>query len=200
MAQTVNKTGNKKTVGLLLLGAVFMFGFGYALVPLYEAYCDLTGRGKVVGISDAEASAISGDDERLVTVVFDTNIRGIPWEFKPLARQMRVNPGRLSEAVFMVRNKSTRPVTGRAIPSVSPPQAGIYFNKTECFCFNEQVLLPAESKEIIVKFIVDTALPARFSSLTLSYTFFNLAEGQNKVAQTPLEIDAEAGASGAWPI
>ncbi|MGI9228652.1 MAG: cytochrome c oxidase assembly protein [Gammaproteobacteria bacterium] len=171
-----------KTVTRLTLVVVVMFGFGYVLVPLYEAYCDLTGRGKVVGISETEARDITRDDERLVTVVFDTNVRDIPWEFKPVNRQLRVHPGKMSEAVFIVRNESDRPVVGRAIPSVSPAQAGIYFNKTECFCFSEQLLQAGESKEVLVRFIVDTDLPKRFSSLTLSYTFFDITD-QAKVAQ-----------------
>ena len=166
-----------KTVLRLTLLVVVMFGFGYALVPLYQAYCDLTGRGKVVGIDAAEArERLRRQDDRLVTVVFDTNVREIPWEFRPVERQVRVHPGALAEAAFIVRNQTARPLVGRAIPSVSPPQAGIYFNKTECFCFREQLLQPGESKEVVVRFIVGAGLPERFSSLTLSYTFFAVAQ------------------------
>lgn len=154
--------------------AVGMFAFGYALVPLYRIYCDLTGRGSNSAISEAEANMSDVDEERLVTVVFDTNTRDIPWTFKAGQHKTKVRPGQLSEAVFTVENKSARTITGRAIPSVSPVQAGVYFSKTECFCFSEQVLAPRERREMQVRFIVDTELPERFSSLTLSYTFFGI--------------------------
>ena len=165
----------KKTVSKLLLVVIGMFAFGYALVPLYRVYCDLTGRGSNIAISETAAGLKEVDEERLVTVVFDTNTRDIPWTFKAVQHKTKVRPGELSEAVFMVENKSDRTVTGRAIPSVSPVQAGVYFSKTECFCFSEQVLAAGESREMKVRFIVDADLPDRFSSLTLSYTFFNVS-------------------------
>ncbi len=166
-----------KTVRRLLLVTVAMFGFGYALVPLYRVYCDLTGRGSNRAISAAEVGS-EVDRERLVTVVLDTNIRDIPWTFEAESHKTRVRPGELSEAMFTVENHSAHTVTGRAIPSISPVQAGIYVSKMDCFCFTEQVLAPGESKAMPVRFIVDTDLPERFSSLTLSYTFFDV--GENK--------------------
>ena len=173
------------TARKLTLLVFLMFGFGYALVPLYQAYCDLTGRGKVVGIDAAEAHGLQQErDGRLVTVVFDANTRDLSWEFRPRQREMRVHPGALTEAAFLVRNKTARALAGRAIPSVSPPQAGVHFNKTECFCFREQWLQPGESREVVVRFIVGAGLPERFSSLTLSYTFF---------AAAPPHTRAEAG-------
>ena len=172
-----------RTVRRLLLTAVGMFAFGYALVPLYQVYCDLTGRGSARA---AEAGAGLGevDAGRLVTVVLDTNTRDIPWTFKAERHKTRVRPGELSEAMFRVENRSGRTVTGRAIPSVSPAQAGVYISKMDCFCFTEQVLAPGESREMPVRFIVDTGLPERFSSLTLSYTFFDVGEKAAPVAQT----------------
>ena len=160
-----------RTVRKLLLVAVGMFAFGYALVPLYRVYCDLTGRGS----NTADEAVVSEVDEtRLVTVVFDTNTRDIPWTFKAERHKTKVRPGELTEALFMVENRSGRTVTGRAIPSISPVQAGIYVSKMDCFCFSEQVLAPGESREMPVRFMVDTDLPERFSSLTLSYTFFDI--------------------------
>ena len=153
-----------------------MFAFGYALVPLYRVYCDLTGRGSTTAASESAIRAVDVDDERLVTVVFDTNTRDIPWTFKAERHKTRIRPGELSEAVFLVENRSGRTVTGRAIPSVSPVQAGIYVSKMDCFCFSEQVLAPGETREMPVRFIVDTDLPERFSSLTLSYTFFDVGD------------------------
>ena len=170
-----------KTVYKLLLVCAGMFAFGYALVPLYQVYCDLTGRGSARAASETAASMGGVNDGRWVTVVFDTNTRDIPWTFKAGQHKAKVRPGELSEAVFLVENRSGRTITGRAIPSISPPQAGIHVSKMECFCFSEQVLAPGESREMPVRFVVDTGLPARFSSLTLSYTFFNVSD---KVAGT----------------
>ncbi len=164
----------KRTATRLACLALGMFAFGYALVPLYEVYCDLTGRGSEKALSEAAAGRGGIDEERLVTVVFDANTRDIPWTFKATQHKKQVRPGELSRASFVVENKSERTVTGRAIPSVSPVQAGVYLNKTECFCFSEQALAPGESKEMEVRFVVDANLPKRFSSLTLSYTFFGL--------------------------
>ena len=165
-----------RTVRRLLLAVVGMFAFGYALVPLYRVYCDLTGRGSA-RVAEADAGMGEVDAERLVTVVLDTNTRDIPWTFRAGQHKTKVRPGELSEAVFTVENRSGRTVTGRAIPSVSPVQAGIYVSKMDCFCFTEQVLAPGERKEMQVRFIVDTDLPERFSSLTLSYTFFDVGDG-----------------------
>ncbi len=172
----------KKTVSKLLVVVVGMFAFGYALVPLYEAYCDLTGRGSDSATSAAAVAAGDVDENRLVTVALDTNTRDIPWTFKAGQHKIKVRPGELSEAVFIVQNQANRPVTGRAIPSVSPTQAGVYLSKTECFCFVEQVLAPGERREMQVRFVVDADLPERFSSLTLSYTFFSV--------DSPVEVAA----------
>ena len=171
-----------KTAGKLVLVAIAMFGFGYALVPLYNVYCDWTGRGSNVAVSEASVSEGEVDEGRLVTVVFDTNTRDIPWTFKAKAHRAKVQPGVLSEALFVVENTSLKPVVGRAIPSVSPVQAGVYFSKTECFCFREQLLAPGERKEMLVRFVVDVGLPERFASLTLSYTFFAVPDPET-VAQ-----------------
>lgn len=165
-----------KTVRKLLLATVGMFAFGYALVPLYQVYCDITGRGSNVAASEADAMGNKVDEDRLVTVVFDTNTRNIPWTFKAERHKAKVRPGEMSEAMFMVENRSARTITGRAIPSVSPVQAGIYVSKMDCFCFSEQVLAPGESREMPVRFMVDAGLPERFSSLTLSYTFFDIED------------------------
>ena len=162
------------TVRRLLLVVVGMFAFGYALVPLYQVYCELTGRGSARVADEAAAGMGAVDTGRLVTVVLDTNTRDIPWTFRAERHKTTVRPGQLSEALFTVENRSGRTLTGRAIPSVSPAQAGMYVSKMDCFCFTEQVLAPGERKEMQVRFIIDTGLPERFSSLTLSYTFFDV--------------------------
>jgi Cytochrome oxidase assembly factor len=174
---SIEKTsGAKRTAGRLFIAAVAMFGFGYALVPLYNVYCELTGlNGKTGAISEQQAAAGVIDTDRLVTVEFDTNINGdLPWEFRAGARKVQVHPGKITDVFFMVENKSDRPVVGRAIPSVAPAQASLYFNKTECFCFTEQTLAPGERREMLVRFVVDSALPEKITTLTLSYTFFGV--------------------------
>jgi cytochrome c oxidase assembly protein subunit 11 len=172
----------KRTTRKLVLMSVAMFGFGYALVPLYNVFCEVTGiNGKTGTISSVEAEQMTVDDNRLVTVSFDTNIREMPWEFEALERKISVHPGQLNEATFVVRNKSEREIVGRAVPSVAPTQASIYFNKTECFCFTEQTLAAGEPREIKVRFIVDSKMPTRFSTLTLSYTFFAIPEANSVV-------------------
>ena len=179
-----------RTVRRLLLVTVCMFAFGYALVPLYEVYCDITGRGSARAATEPVASMDEVDAGRLVTVVLDTNIRDIPWTFRAEQHKTKVRPGELSEAVFTVENLSGRTVIGRAIPSVSPVQAGIYVSKMDCFCFTEQALAPGERKEMQVRFIVDTDLPERFSSLTLSYTFFDVGDSPATDGQTAQEASS----------
>ncbi len=166
-----------RTAAKLGLLAVAMFGFGYAMVPLYNVFCDITGlNGKTGSISIDTAATLDVDPNRVIAVGFDTNTRSLPWEFRPLQEKVEVSPGQLGEARFVIENQSTRPMVGRAIPSVAPTQAAVYFNKTECFCFTEQTLLPGERLEVLVRFVVDTKMPQRFSALTLSYTFFDITD------------------------
>ncbi len=166
------------TARKLGLFAVAMFGFGFALVPLYEVVCEITGIGGRTGvISQSEADADQVDTDRLVTVEFDTNVDSkLPWKFKAKEYKMRVHPGEMSEAVFLVENKSDKPVVGKAVPSVAPEIASVFFNKTECFCFTSQLLEPGESKEMIVRFVVGSELPEDILVMTLSYTFFQVSD------------------------
>lgn len=154
-----------------------MFGFGYALVPIYDVFCEITGlNGKTGSLSADAAETLSKDKNRIITVGFDTNVHSLPWEFSALQQKVSVNPGEIGEAVFVVENKSARTIVGKAIPSVAPTQASVYFNKTDCFCFTEQTLAPGESMEMVVRFVVDVGMPRRFSALTLSYTFFDITD------------------------
>lgn len=177
------KENVKRTTRKLVLLSVAMFGFGYALVPLYNVFCDITGlNGKTGRISVEDSFASDIDPDREVTIAFDTNIRELPWSFKAVERKVRVHPGELGEARFTVVNNSRHDIVGRAIPSVAPTQASVYFNKTECFCFSEQLLKAGETREVVVRFIVDPKLPRRFGALTLSYTFFAVP-GSDRVAR-----------------
>lgn len=173
MAQSAIKTA--KQLGLF---AVAMFGFGFAMVPIYSVLCEVTGIGGRTGvITQTEADADKVDADRLVTVEFDTNVNpSLPWTFKAVEYKMRVHPGEMSEAVFVVENKSNKPVVGKAVPSVAPERASVFFNKTECFCFTSQLLEPGESKEMIVRFVVGSELPEDILIMTLSYTFFQVTD------------------------
>jgi len=170
-----------RTVKKLGLFAIAMFGFGYVMVPIYDALCDITGlNGKTGEISQSEAETKRVDVDRLVTVEFDTNVNpALPWKFKAAEYKMKVHPGEIAEAVFIVENESDRSVIGQAVPSVAPAQASLFFNKTECFCFTKQILEPGERKEIIVRFVVDTELPKKISTMTLSYTFFRVPDSND---------------------
>lgn len=172
---------SNRTAGKLAFFALAMFGFGYALVPLYDVFCDITGiNGKTGEITAAAVNELVVDYDRTVTVQFDTNVNSsLPWEFKARERTMLVHPGEVTEAVFIVVNTSSAEVTGQAVPSVTPSQASLFFNKAECFCFSRQTLAGHEQKEMIVRFVVETGLPEKISTLTLSYTFFVAPESKD---------------------
>ena len=152
--------------------ALAAFGFAFALVPLYRIACE-----KVFGVrlEQGPQAAVEHEakQERWVTVQFDGGVNSkLPWQFAPEQQSMRVQVGRQYEALYAARNTSDRPIVGNAVPSVAPAKASAYFNKTECFCFTEQLLAAGESRDMPVRFIVDPDLPAGVKTLTLSYTFF----------------------------
>ena len=165
----------RKHTALLLMVAVGMFGFAFALVPLYETFCELTGlNGKTSG-QVAYISAQAPVDDRLVTIQFLAQVgTGMPWEFRPLERQLKVRPGTRYTTQYYVRNRASQPVTGQAIPSVSPGLAALHLHKTECFCFTQQQLAGGEEMEMPVTFFIDTDLPEDINVLSLSYTLYRV--------------------------
>ena len=174
--------------GKLAVFALAMFGFGYALVPLYDVLCDVTGlNGKTGEITAASVEKLVVDYDRTVTVEFDTNVNNeLPWKFKAKHKKLVVHPGEVTEAVFVAVNTSAAEVTGQAVPSVAPAQASLFFNKTECFCFSRQTLAGHEQKEMVVRFVVEADLPKKISTLTLSYTFFVAQESEDVVRLAPV--------------
>ena len=168
----------KSIVVRLLLVTVGMFGFGFALVPLYDMFCDITG---LNGKTNAEAFiplADLIDTSREVTVQFvATNNDYMSWEFKPQVFKMKVHPGEEIETTFYAKNPSSKAMMAQAIPSVSPSRAASYFLKTECFCFNQQQLAAGEAIDMPLKFIVDRDLPGNVTTITLSYTLFDITNG-----------------------
>lgn len=175
---------NRRMLGKLGVIALAMFGFGYALVPMYRTICDALGI-NVLSVSErvtsaglASASARKGntqvDTSRTITIEFDANSRG-PWDFKPAVNSLKVHPGEMATVMYEFRNLQDRTMAAQAIPSYAPMQASAHFNKLECFCFNEYTLKPGERKEWPVVFYVDPKLPKDVTTITLSYTFFEVA-------------------------
>lgn len=159
----------------LFLVVIGMFGFGYALVPLYDVFCEITGLNGKPGVVQAEALSEGVDQSREVTVEFIGNVNSsLKWQFYPRTKRMRVHPGEVYEAQYYAKNLAASDVVGQAVPSVTPAVASKYFNKTECFCFTRQAFAAGEGREMPVRFVVDTRLPSAISTVTLAYTFFRV--------------------------
>jgi cytochrome c oxidase assembly protein subunit 11 len=164
----------RRSTGAMVLITLAMFGFGFALVPLYDVFCEITGLNGKTGRVEAAALDGQADLSRQVTVEFVTSVNGaLHWEFAPEVTRMKVHPGQIYEAYFTARNLGAAPTVGQAVPSVAPSSAALYFNKTECFCFTQQAFGAGESKRMPVRFVVDRGLPAQVRTITLSYTFFD---------------------------
>lgn len=164
---------NKDTLIKLVVSAVVMFGFGYALVPFYQKLCAVLEVDNLVGRSTVSANS-QVDRSRTVTVEFDANLHQLPWKFKPLQNAVKVHPGEMVQVEYEVTNDKGREITGQAIPSYGPPVAAQYFRKLECFCFNKQTLEAGTSRRMPIVFVVDPALPKDVTTITLSYTFFEV--------------------------
>ena len=167
---------HKHTVLLIVL-AVGMFGFAFALVPLYEVFCELTGlNGKTAGPT-TYTEQVSPSSNRNVTIQFLAHVgNGMPWEFRPMESQLSVSPGEMHTTNFYVRNRASKPVTGQAVPSVTPGMAAQHLRKIECFCFALQRLEAGEEMEMPVTFFVSNELPEEIETLSLSYTLFRVQQ------------------------
>jgi len=165
---------DNRRVSLKLAGvALGMFVFGYALVPLYDVICDVTGLNGKTGRAEATVRD-KVDQDRWVTVEFTGNsMSGLPWEFRSLQKSMRVHPGEVAVAYYEARNTAGEAITGQAVPSVAPNRAATHFKKIECFCFSQQLLKAGENRKMPVRFVVSTDLPKEVGTVTLSYAFFN---------------------------
>lgn len=171
------KSGVTKTVLKLVVAVAGMFCFGFALVPLYDVFCDVTGlNGKVAGEA-YQAVDVAVDTSRVIKVQFvATNNDGMPWEFKPHITSVNVHPGELVSTSFYAKNPRTMAMTAQAIPSVMPIRAAEYFHKTECFCFSQQILQAGQEVEMPLRFIVDQDTPKDVHTITLSYTLFDVTD------------------------
>lgn len=171
---------NRRLMRKLAVVAVLMFGFGFALVPFYEKICEVTGIRNLLQPDALAAVNTQVDRTRTVTIEFDANTQHLAWTFKPLEAHRAVHPGEVTQVVYEIRNTLDRPVTGQAIPSYGPQRAAEYLKKLECFCFQSQTLAPGEVRRMPVVFVLDPALPVEVNTVTLSYTFFEVAGRDGK--------------------
>ena len=179
------RSENLKMVGKLAVITVGMFAFGYVLIPIYKHICELTGI-NILSLSERQVpgNGTAGKDvkvpknsqvdySRTITVEFDANARG-PWQFKPAKSSIKVHPGELASVMYEFENVQDRRMAAQAIPSYAPRQATAFFNKLECFCFNQYTLEPGEKRDWPVTFVIDPRLSKDVTTITLSYTFFEV--------------------------
>ena len=195
-----NRRENLRMVGKLVVVTLGMFAFGYSLIPLYRSICEITGI-NVLAVSELRVpgGATGGKDvrrpdnsqidlSRTITVEFDANARGL-WEFKPALRSLQVHPGQLNTVMYEFQNTQNRRMAAQAIPSYAPRQAAPYFDKIECFCFNQYTLEAGEKKEWPVVFVIDPKISRDVKTITLSYTFFEVG---GKMPPAPANTTAAA--------
>lgn len=188
---------NVKMVGKLAIVVAGMFGFGYALVPIYKHLCEALGI-NVLAVGEQDRSLrvanTQVDSSRTITVEFDANVRG-PWRFKPAQASLQVHPGEMATVMYEFENVQDRRMAAQAIPSYAPRQAAAHFTKLECFCFNEYTLAPGEKKQWPVVFVIDPKLSKDVRTITLSYTFFEV--GSKTPAAPTAARQLTGGESGA---
>lgn len=176
MNRKANKLTSADSLAIrLLVITVAMFGFGFLMVPIYDAFCEVTGLG---GKTNKTAVVVEESivADRLITLEFDTTVNQYaPWEFNSTVDEMSIHPGAIYTTTFTARNLTDRHMTARAVPSIAPAAAAKYFKKLECFCFTTQEFEAQESREMPVRFIVESGLPDYIDTITLSYTFYDTA-------------------------
>lgn len=168
-------SANRRLLVRLCVVAAGMFGFGFLLVPFYDQICKVTGLRDLAQPDEVRNTQVVAT--RKVRIDFDSNLRNLPWTFKPLTPLLEVHPGEVTQVVYEVTNSTSRPITGQAIPSYIPQVAGRYFQKLDCFCFTKQTLQPGEVRRMPVVFVVDPKAPEDLDAITLSYTFFEVEGG-----------------------
>ena len=178
MMKQDQQQANKRLIFKLVVVVIGMFGFGYALVPIYDIICDITGiNGKTGVLSASEAQRLEVDEDRTVTVEFVANLNQyLNWEFKPTVHKMQVHPGKAYTTTFFARNKTKEQMVGQAVPSVSPHEAAAHFSKTECFCFTNQTFEAGEGRDMPLQFVINPRLPDHVKTVSLSYTFFDVTQ------------------------
>ncbi|MGY6274710.1 cytochrome c oxidase assembly protein [Methylomonas sp. MgM2] len=169
------KRKNTSLVKKLVIVALLMFGFGYALVPIYNVFCDITGQNIKIEEATEKSNAFAVDRNREVAVEFITSVNeSTPLDFRAETSTMKVHPGQYYTVNFYAKNNLAGPIKAQAIPSIAPGLAEEYFKKVQCFCFELQTFEGHEEKTMPVRFVVNPELPERYKTITLSYTFFDL--------------------------
>lgn len=188
----------KKTITILGLIVLAMFGFGFAMVPLYNVVCNAFGlNGKFTEIESGDYDVVAAnkkvaelvkqlDTSRDIKIEFlGTVNKNLPWDFYPMQKQVILHPGEIGEVRFYAKNRSKHDITGQAVPSLVPGLAVKYFTKMECFCFTQQTLKAGEEVEMVLKFVVNPKLPKRYTTLSLAYTFFDTNVNGKQVGSKP---------------
>lgn len=169
------RPNNSILVKRLLLTVAGMFAFGFALVPLYDVFCEVTGFNGRTSNEAATYEMVEVDESRTIKVQFLTrNAKGIPWKFEPSVKEVRVHPGETKVVNFLAANPTESDMVAQAIPSVAPAEASLYLNKVECFCFNQQPLAANSDTEMPMQFYVDPDIPDHITTFTLSYTLYDM--------------------------
>lgn len=185
------KQRNAAVVRRLLLGAVLMFGFGFALVPLYDVFCRITGlNGKITNIGQPDEKMVVDIKRQVTLQMIAINNESMPWTFKPQQREITVNPGQQKQAAYIVKNNTEQYMVAQAVPSVSPAEAAEYLHKINCFCFDRQPLESLEKKEMPLVFVISPDLPKHINTITLSYTLFDITNKDT----TALRNEKQGGA------
>ncbi len=179
------KAARKRSLVEMALLTLAMFGFGFAMVPLYNALCELTGlNGRDEGMMVASTISQEPDLTRTVTVQFLTVVNGgREWQFRPEQSEIKVHPGEFTTVNFVAENMLDQDVVGQAVPAVTPGRAARHVKKTECFCFNQQPFKAREKKIMPVRLMLERELPADVTTVTLSYTFFDVTELAQKASR-----------------
>ena len=181
---------NRETIRKLAIIAVVMFGFGYALVPLYNKICQVTGVNNLLQPDEVVNTQV--DKSRTISLEFDANVRGdIAWKLTPRERKRDIHPGELVHVKFDLKNESDVSILAQAIPSYGPQRAGLYVKKLECFCFSQQKIPARSDQELTVVLVVEPSIPRDVHTVTLSYTMFEVAGSSNRSAE--LESDGGRG-------
>jgi cytochrome c oxidase assembly protein subunit 11 len=172
MTAIAAQSANRRLLVRLCVVVVAMFGFGFLLVPFYEKICEVTGLRNIAQPDEVKNTQVVAT--RNIRIEFDSNVRNLPWTFKPLTPVVEVHPGAVTQVMYEVTNTTSRAITGQAIPSYGPQHAAKYFQKLDCFCFAKQTLQPGEVRQMPVVFVVDPKAPEDLNTITLSYTFFEV--------------------------
>ena len=186
MVTTPGRPARRPLLIKLVAGAVLMFGFSFALVPLYDLMCDALGIGKIRAASEP-VTATTIAPHTLTIEFVTTNTEQLNWSFYPLVKSMEISTSETYMVNFVARNNTANTMTVQAIPSITPVQGTDYLMKTQCFCFEQQTLAPGESIKMPVVFLIDSALPEKYSTLTLSYSLFELKQ---ETASAPPQSEA----------